>query len=180
MCAVSHSDRDLRATVAYVQASSATSASASRSAEAASSPRAVAEQLAALLRILLNDPRSSHYAVVERHGLSITQVRTLSMLAAGGEPLPAGTLAERLGLSAPAMSRSLDALVRYGLAHRRESDEDRRVRLISLSEEGAALTAELSALKTADIERIVAELEPEQRLRLGEALDEILDAEVQR
>lgn len=149
------------------------SPSAKQTAPGASSPRAVAEQLTALLRTLLVDPRSDHYGAIERHGLSISQVRALSMLAVATEPQPAGALAERLGLSPAATSRALDGLVGEGLVSRRECSDDRRVRLLEISARGAEVADELVALKTADIERVVADLSPDQRELLATALDSL-------
>jgi DNA-binding MarR family transcriptional regulator len=126
-----------------------------------------------MLRRLFLDPRADHFGLIERHNLTVTQVRALHLLACASQPVSAGDLAERLGLSPAAMSRSLDTLVRRRLATRRESAADRRVRLVEIGERGRRIVDELVALRLAGLERFVSDLEPGQRARLTEVLAEI-------
>ena len=135
-----------------------------------SDPRAVAEQLDGLWRQLFLDSRADHLGAIEEHNLSLTQVRVLALLSAAEQPLPAGELAERLGLSPAAITRALDSLVRRGLTSRRECSDDRRVRLIGISNAGAAIIEELLAMRTAGLERFIADLTVEQREQLSAAL----------
>ena len=135
--------------------------------------RAAADELGKLQRRLFLDPHAEHLGAIEERNLSLAHVRALYLLAAAPEPLSAGQLAERLGLSPAAMSRSLDTLVRRRLATRRESSADRRVRLVEIAERGQALVDELIALRMGALERFAAELEPDQRERLAEVLAEV-------
>ena len=59
----------------------------------------VAGQLGGLLRTLFMDPRSDHLAAIEERDLSLTHVRSLFLLACRGTAVPAGELAERIGVS---------------------------------------------------------------------------------
>lgn len=138
--------------------------------EASDDPSIVATQLGDLLRDLLLNPRADHLGAIEDRNLSITHVRALFLLASTSEPLSAGELAERLGVSPAAMSRSLQTLVRRRLTTRRESTSDRRVRLVAITARGQALVDELVTLRNAGLKRIVADLEAEQRRLLSEAL----------
>lgn len=134
---------------------------------------AAAVELAAMLRRLFLDPRADHLGVIEERNLTPTQVRALYLLACADEPVSAGQLAERLGLSPAAMSRSLDTLVRRRLATRRESSADRRVRLVEIAERGNQVVDELVAMRLAGLERFVTDLDPELRERLTAVLAEI-------
>ena len=140
-------------------------------------PAIVAGQLGDLLRELFLDPRADHLGAIDERNLSLTHVRSLFLLSCAGEPLSAGDLAERLGLSAAAMSRSLQTLVRRRLATRRESSADRRVRLVQITERGEALVDDLVALRNAGLERFIADLEPPQRELLSAGLTGIVRAE---
>jgi DNA-binding MarR family transcriptional regulator len=133
-------------------------------------PSEVATQLGELLRDLLLDPRADHLGAIEDRSLSITHVRTLFLLSCSAEPISAGELAERLGLSPAAISRSLQTLLRRRLASRRESPLDRRIRLVEITGRGEALVDELVALRNAGLERFIADLGSEQRQLLSAAL----------
>lgn len=132
---------------------------------------ALADQLFALLRRLTLDPAADHFRAIEDHDLSVSQVRALMLLAcADPEPLPGGRIAERLGISPAAISRALDGLVRGGLAERRESELDRRIRPLAITGRGREVAEELSALRHAQLDRFVASLDDGQRDLLGGAL----------
>jgi DNA-binding MarR family transcriptional regulator len=137
----------------------------------------VADQLGALLRRLFVDPRADHLGAIEDKRLCLSQVRALFILAGREEPVTAGELAERVGLSPAAMSRSLEALVKRRLVTRRESSSDRRVRLVEIAARGEAIVEELIALRRTGLERFVADLEPEPRAQLSAALAAISPAE---
>jgi DNA-binding MarR family transcriptional regulator len=144
-------------------------------ARAGTDPELVADQLGALLRRLFLDPRADHLGAIEDKDLSLTQVRALVILAGAGAPITAGDLAERVGLSPAAISRSLEALARRRLVTRRESSSDRRVRLVEIAARGEAIVDELMTLRRAGLRRFVAELEPSQRAQLSAALAAIED-----
>ena len=130
------------------------------------------ERLFTLLRRITLDPQADHLRAVEEHDLTISQVRSLLLLACTDpEALPGGRIAERLAISPAAISRALDGLVRQGLLDRRESTDDRRVHPFAITAAGREIAEELTALKRAQLDRFVSSLEPEQRERLGAALD---------
>jgi DNA-binding MarR family transcriptional regulator len=138
----------------------------------------LAGRLGDLLRALFLDPDADHLGAIEKRELSLTQVRALFLLATEPEePVAVGALAERLGLSPAAISRSLDSLARRRLVSRRQCRDDRRIRLVQITVAGQAIVDELVALRNAGLERFVGRLEPEQRERLTAALDSILSGE---
>lgn len=144
----------------------------------ASSPVAaprLSEQLFTLFRRFLLDPQADHFRAIEEHDLTVSQVRALMLLACSDpEPLPGGRIAELLGISPAAISRALDGLVRDGLALRRESVEDRRVRPLAITGAGREVADQLSTLRRAQLERFVGDLDSDQRAALAVALDAVL------
>lgn len=68
--------------------------------------------------------------------LSISQFRCLILLGQHAEALPINELADRLDLTLATAGRNVDRLVAHGLVERREDPQDRRVRLVSLSDTG--------------------------------------------
>jgi len=120
------------------------------------------------------NPEADHLRAVDELELTLTQVRALHMLACTDpEALPGGQVAERLGISAAATSRALDGLVTKGFLVRAESAADRRVRPFAITAAGRDAAERLTALKRAQLERFVAELEPDQREALSRALDDL-------
>lgn len=94
------------------------------------------EGLDLFLRRLIGLVESEGLSVLADAELPITQVRTVMLLACAHDPLPIGAVADRLGLSVHAAGRNIDRLVDLGYVERRESPEDRRVKLVSLSAVG--------------------------------------------
>ena len=66
----------------------------------------------------------------------MTQMKTLGMLDDCVEEVSVKELSERLGLSLPATSRTVDGLLRRGLLSRREDTEDRRIKRVRLTDDG--------------------------------------------
>lgn len=82
--------------------------------------------------------------LLKRHGLSTSQYNVLRILRGQSGPgLPCNSIGERMVNRVPDVTRLVDKLVRQGLAARRRSSEDRRVVLISITDAGRHLLAEL-------------------------------------
>jgi DNA-binding MarR family transcriptional regulator len=80
-------------------------------------------------------------AVGRRLGLAATDVRCLDWLVDG--PKSAGTLSRATGLRPAATTALIDRLERKGWVERVPSNEDRRLVLVQMTEEGMARTYEL-------------------------------------
>jgi DNA-binding MarR family transcriptional regulator len=120
-------------------------------------------------------PEGDHLRAIEEHDLTISQVRSLVVLSCAEEPLPGGRIADRLGISAAAISRALDGLVSKGLVERcGPSQEDRRVRPFAITAPGRTVADEVMTLKRAQLERFVESLDGRQR-ELWEAAIDSLD-----
>jgi DNA-binding MarR family transcriptional regulator len=112
--------------------------------------------------------------------LSITQARTVFTVSQAAEPLPINALADLIGLSVAATGRNVDQLVHTGLLERRESTDDRRVKLVSITAAGREAVVQHLEAKRASIRALIARLEPEHAQRLAEALEPIVAGEALR
>lgn len=112
--------------------------------------------------------------------LSFSQARTLFLLAKSAEPMPINAIAEALGLSVAAAGRNVDQLVGLELVVRRESEHDRRVKLVSLSAVGEKLAAQHIEAKRDSLKAFTQALPTEQRDQLHRALTDILAGGVLR
>ena len=91
------------------------------------------------------------------------------------ESSPVKDLAEPLGLSAPAATRIVDALVERGLATRAEDPHDRRVRLIAITAAGRKFVQEFAHRRSEGLEALADEMTPAQRRKLITAFDALLE-----
>lgn len=76
-----------------------------------------------------------HEAVARRVGLGVTEHKLFDILARAGEPLTAGALAERSGLTTGAITGIVDRLEQAGFVRRERSEEDRRKVYIAPTEQ---------------------------------------------
>jgi DNA-binding MarR family transcriptional regulator len=106
--------------------------------------------------------------------LSITQIKLLHHLEGDGPELTLKQVAERVPISLPAVSRTVDDLVRRGMVHRHEDDEDRRMKRISLTDEGRTVIRKLNAAQMSGVEQFTNDLKDGERELLAAALSELL------
>ena len=92
------------------------------------------------------------------------------------EPLRLNDLADRMGVSAPTASRSVDALHELGLVERVPDPRDRRALRIDLTPSGRKLLEERKARAQAAFEPAVAALSDAERETLSELLRRMSDA----
>jgi DNA-binding MarR family transcriptional regulator len=147
--------------------------------EASPELRETAARLGAFLRHIFIFSGGQHLRKMEESGLTLTQFKTLLMLAGpeGEEPYAGRDIAERLEISLPSVSRAVDELVRGRLVSRVEDAEDRRVRRLTITDKGRRLAGEIVAARMADMEAFAASLTPSQRRKLDTALEAMLDRE---
>jgi DNA-binding MarR family transcriptional regulator len=123
----------------------------------------VATDLGVLMKHLLVSSSRDFFSAIEEAGLTFTQVKCLHLLGDADEPLPLNGLSDRLGLSGPAISRAVDALVQRGEVKRTEDPRDRRSKLLTLSARGRRTIDRFVAIRFAGIKRFVEGL-PEDEL----------------
>ena len=139
---------------------------------------ASAQRLSKLLAPLwayLNRKSSAElFEMVAELDSSFSQVKMMFLLEDGGEH-SVKEIATHLGLSLPAASRAVDGLIQRGWVTRRESAEDRRSRLVTLTDDGRAVVGRVLRARLKTLERFAEELTPEERSTLTEALLPIVE-----
>jgi DNA-binding MarR family transcriptional regulator len=133
--------------------------------------------LAAFIRYLMRAFGRDFFQAVGEMELSFSQLKVLQLLAEEDEDFSVKALADRFGLSLPAMSRAVDDLVRRELVTRTEDTEDRRVKRVRATRAGRALVGKLLELRVAGVKAFVETLKPAERARLHKALAPIVARE---
>jgi DNA-binding MarR family transcriptional regulator len=105
--------------------------------------------------------------------LSLPQVRLLLLLSGTDEPLPLHRVGEELGLSDAAACRNVDRLVKSGSVARRESAEDRRVRLVSITDDGRALIDQHLEVRRAAVRTLVDRLPDDEVSAFAALMDRL-------
>ena len=114
------------------------------------------------------------FVELEELGLGIAQLKTLDALASCESEPTVKELAEKLSLSLPGMSRNLDGLLRRGLIARREDEHDRRMKRLTLTDEGRAVVDQVNSARLAGLHTFIDTLPADRRERLADALAEVL------
>ena len=135
------------------------------------------EHLYGLIKFLLHGAGGDYVRAVGELELSLTQLRALHVLSRDDETLSLKELADRLELSLPAVSRSIDGLVQRGLVTRAEDAEDRRMKQVRATSEVPELLDRLTELRLAGIEQFVSTLSARERTKLAAALAPLAERE---
>jgi DNA-binding MarR family transcriptional regulator len=145
-------------------------------------PKELARSFAGFLRYAMLAGDKSFLRQVDELDLSLTQLKILTHLyelpipAEGEEPqlLSVKDVAEQLGISLPAASRSIDPLVKRRLVVRHEDPLDRRVKRVRLTARGETAIGRLYATRVASLEAMLTEFTESEREKLAAAFNEIL------
>ena len=138
--------------------------------------RELAYRLGAVMLRCLNADGGAALRAIDESGITFTQMKALVTLSAEtAEPYTVRTLAETLGLSDPAASRAVEGLVKRGLVDRSEDEHDRRVRRLAPTTAGRRLSDGIQAARLEGLGQFAATLTDEEREKLGEALEPLLD-----
>jgi DNA-binding MarR family transcriptional regulator len=109
------------------------------------------------------------FRVLGEVDMSFTQLKALFVLQEV-EGLSVKEIADKLAMSLPAMSRSVDGLVQRGFVTRQESASDRRSKLIALLPQGREVLDRLGAAREAALVEFAGELPDDERTALHKAL----------
>lgn len=139
----------------------------------AASPKELAGELLALWGHLMKGSSQQMFAVVGELDLTLTQMKTLGMLDDCVEEVSVKELAERLGLSLPGASRTVDGLLRRGWLERHEDPDDRRMKRVRITGDGHKVVQRLSNARLRGLEEFAASLSDAQRDRLMRALSDL-------
>lgn len=111
-------------------------------------------------------------AVYAQHGLSEAEFDLLASLRRAGPPfaLPAGELAAHTMVTTGGLTKRVDRLIERGLVEREEAGEDRRRRLVRLTDAGRAVIDAAFTAHLANEQRLVDMLPPEDAAAIARAL----------
>jgi DNA-binding MarR family transcriptional regulator len=88
----------------------------------------------------------------------------------GQGPQRVGALADAVAVTAPSMTRIVNALEAEGLVAREPDADDGRAQVVAMTPAGRSLLTSGRAVKVAALRRRLADLSPEERARLEAAL----------
>jgi MarR family 2-MHQ and catechol resistance regulon transcriptional repressor len=107
-----------------------------------------------------------------KHGLGDSDFRVLDVLLDKG-PMPVNALGPQVDLNPGSVSVAVDRLYKKGLVSRVESESDRRVRTVSLTEKGRRVFVPIFRQHAALIKRAFQNVSQEEQRKLEEVLERI-------
>jgi len=119
----------------------------------------------AFLRLSMHDV--SRYS--RTTGLSLVEMNVLLHLYYNG-PLEVMTFTGLMQLSPAGASQLVERLSKQGMVHREESPDDRRVRMVHLTEKGRKVISDTIASRQKWAESLMASLDAEQKEGIARAL----------
>lgn len=137
--------------------------------------RDLATDLYALVVYMNKNCNSDLFEAVGALELTLTQIKLLHHLEHSERELTLKEAAELVLISLPAMSRTVDDLVRRGFVQRHEDAEDRRMKRVQLTENGRAVIRRLNAARLSGLEKFTQTLTDAERLALSAALSKLLE-----
>ncbi len=129
----------------------------------------LADELMAFFVRLMHGDQGELFAVVAELDITMPQVRGMFVLNACEGGMPLTELAPKVGLSVPAAGRAVDGLVRKGLVSRTEDADDRRIKRLSVTDDGLAAILRIAEARREGFRRFAETLEPRQRSALADA-----------
>jgi DNA-binding MarR family transcriptional regulator len=134
------------------------------------SPKQLAGELLGFWHFLMKGGAPALYRLLDELDLNMTQIKTMHALAGCEREVPVKELGDRLGMSLPTTSRTVDSLLRRGFLERREDEHDRRVKQVVLTPAGRDAVERIDTVRLISLEDYTATLSPEQRSALFAAL----------
>lgn len=102
--------------------------------------------------------------------INLSQLHLLKLISLNGDHF-VGQVAEFLGVSAPAASKTVDKLVRLGFLERATPETDRRASALHITEAGRAVVREYDYRRVAGLQPVLAAFEAEDLVQLTELLE---------
>src|SRR6201981_1137029 len=125
--------------------------------------------------IMLKALRAIHHFALPpilKEGLGDSDFRVLDVLLNQG-PMPVNALGPKVDLNPGCVSVAVDRLYKKGLVSRVESENDRRVRTVSLTEKGRRVFIPIFRRHAALIKRAFQDVSPEEQRQMEEVLKRI-------
>ncbi len=133
------------------------------------------ESVPPVWRIIRTHVRS---VAVQNYEITVEQFHILRYIRRGGACI--STLADTLDLSRPAISQSVDLLVRKGLVTRTQSTSDRRYVELELTEKGAALLNDVFGQARQWMADKMVSLKPQEMQNLTRALQVLQETFIEK
>jgi MarR family 2-MHQ and catechol resistance regulon transcriptional repressor len=127
------------------------------------------------LLVMLKALRAIHHfalPAILKAGLGESDFRILEVLLHKG-PVPVNVIGPKVDLNPGSVSVAVDRLYKKGLVSRVESDNDRRVRTVSLTEKGRRVFVPIFREHAALIKRAFQDVSPQEQRRIEEVLKKI-------
>ena len=106
---------------------------------------------------------------VAAQGLCLSDFMVLEVLLHKG-PMTISEIGEKVLLANASMTSAVDRLHKRGFVRRKNSESDRRVRIVELTKRGHAFISEIYERHAIDIEEVVSVLTPVERSQLRSSL----------
>jgi DNA-binding MarR family transcriptional regulator len=135
----------------------------------------LAGELARFIGQVMKGDQSELIALIAELDLTMPQMRGLFVLAAADRGLALTELAPSMGLSVAAAGRAVDGLVRHGFVVRSEDPLDRRIKRLSLTDEGSATLTRVMEARLVGLRRFAASLGDPERAALSTALAAVFE-----
>ena len=135
----------------------------------------LASDLYALVVFLHKNCNSDLFEAVGALDLSLTQIKLLHHLEDADRDHSLKQLAELVLISLPAASRTVDDLLRRGFVERHEDIDDRRMKRVSLTDNGRSVIRRLNAARLSGLEQFARTLTDAERRTLSAALSKLLE-----
>lgn len=137
----------------------------------------LADALMTFFGCIMHRDQAELFAVVAELDLTMPQIRGMYVLNSSSAPIGLSELAPQMGLSIPAAGRAIDALVRKGFVARAEDPDDRRVKRLSVTDEGLLAIQRVAEARRVGFRRFAETLDPSRRALLAEAFTTVLQRE---
>jgi DNA-binding MarR family transcriptional regulator len=133
---------------------------------APTSPAELAQDLLAVMTFVMRASGGEYFALVAELDMTIPHFKMLHWLDCSERELSVKELSERLGLSLPATSRNVEALLQRGYVERREDERDRRVRRLCITPLGREIVMQLDRARLSGLEQFAGSLSETERRNL--------------
>lgn len=112
-------------------------------------------------------------AIIHEAGLTLPQMVTMHILRARGT-MDLGSITEGIRLTASSTSHLVDRLVERGYVDRWENPDDRRQKLLRLTDSGREVVDLIARSRADEMTAVMAELSPELQRQLADTFEIVL------
>lgn len=138
-------------------------------------PPPFTQSIRAWMDVFMNRSMRSWHLFAKSTGLSMPQFSILMQLHHKGA-CGMSEVSERFEITPAAASQLVDKLVQSGLVQREEDPNDRRARLLNLTDKGRQLIQQGTEERYRWVDELSKKLTPEEKAKIGEALVTLTEA----